>query len=307
MNAHLLYVPIGQVHVQEDFNARINYGEDDGTLDALIEAIRTSGRILQPLTVRLDPEADLDGYLLVAGHRRLRAAQALGMAEVPVLVTSTADSEILDAAMENLSRRDLCDVERAQQMQRLRESGLTVEAISKIFGFARETVFRALRLLELPGAVQNLNVEGKLRAAQMAEFFPLLEVGYPKVQISALAQRAADSRASAATIREAVNQILAGRKQAPSTTPATPIPAAPATVRRPGVTAKPTGKGRPPRVEPTAVPVTGAIRSQQVTLLRRALNDVLATLGSESNDLQRQRIQKALRECDNLERRANSL
>lgn len=306
MNAHLLYVPIGQVHVQEDFNARINYGEDDGTLDALIEAIRTSGRILQPLTVRLDPEADLDGYLLVAGHRRLRAAQALGMAEVPVLVTSTADSEILDAAMENLSRRDLCDVERAQQMQRLRESGLTVEAISKIFGFARETVFRALRLLELPGAVQNLNVEGKLRAAQMAEFFPLLEVGYPKVQIAALAQRAADSRASAATIREAVNQILAGRKQAPSTTPATP-PAAPAIVRRPGAVAKPAGKGRLPRTAPTAVPVTGATRSQQVTLLRRALNDVLATLGSESNDLQRQRIQKALRECDDLERRANSL
>lgn len=127
-------------------------------LEELAASIREKG-LLQPLLVR--PKGD--GYELVAGERRFRAAQMAGLQEVPALVRDLTDPEALELALvENLQREDLSPVEEARGYQALLGMGLTQEEVAKRVGKARSTVANALRLLQLPEEALEALEEGQI-------------------------------------------------------------------------------------------------------------------------------------------------
>jgi ParB family chromosome partitioning protein len=122
------------------------------TLNELIESIRERG-IIQPLIVRR-----VNGhYELIAGERRWRAAQTLGLAKAPVILRQATDQEVLELALiENLQRADLNVVEEARAYERLAdEFSLRQEDIAKRVGKSRAAVANAMRLLDLDPQVQS--------------------------------------------------------------------------------------------------------------------------------------------------------
>jgi len=134
---------------------------DDDDLAALSESIRTHG-ILQPLVVR--PVGDR--YQLIAGERRLRAAQAAGFADVPVHVVDFNDQQVLEAALvENIQRTDLNPIEKAHGFQDyLQRFHMTHEQLATRLGLDRSTVTNLVRLLELPPELQSAVAVGQISA-----------------------------------------------------------------------------------------------------------------------------------------------
>src|SRR3974377_689898 len=132
---------------------------DEQKLDELATSIRANG-ILQPILVRPLGE----GYQLVAGERRLTAAQRAGLLKVPAVVRDIPDDRLLELALtENIQRENLNPIEEAQAYQRLIVVlALTQEELAERLGKERSTVANALRLLKLPPAVKALVAEGKL-------------------------------------------------------------------------------------------------------------------------------------------------
>ena len=123
---------------------------DPASLQELADSIRIHG-ILQPLLVR----EGLAGYELIAGERRLRAAEIAGLAEVPVIVHPGSGGRLEErlelALVENLQRTDLNAIEEARAIQRLlRDFGLTQEALGERIGKNRVTIAQSVRLLGLP-------------------------------------------------------------------------------------------------------------------------------------------------------------
>ncbi len=134
---------------------------DPGALGALAESIRRHG-LLQPLIVR---RAE-NGYELIAGERRLRAARHAGLEEVPVVVRQAPPPERLELALiENLQREDLTALEEAEAYRQLIEVyGLTQEDVAQRVGKSRPAVANALRLLSLPDSVKAQLEAGELTA-----------------------------------------------------------------------------------------------------------------------------------------------
>jgi len=144
------------------FQPRRRFAEDE--LDALAQSIREKG-ILQALLVRpIDGEDP--AFELVAGERRWRAAQRVGMHEVPVIVRPLADFEALEIALvENLQREDLSALEEAEAYSRLMEEfGRTQGAMAEAVGKSRSHVANTLRLLSLPAPVRHRLDQGELSA-----------------------------------------------------------------------------------------------------------------------------------------------
>lgn len=130
------------------------------TLEGLVGSIRAHG-ILQPLIVRRAG----DKFELIAGERRFRAAQQLGLTHVPVVLKEVgAEQDSLELALiENLQRDDLNIIEEAQGYRQLVEQfALTQDDIARRLGRARATVANALRILGLPDEVKLMVAEGKL-------------------------------------------------------------------------------------------------------------------------------------------------
>src|SRR5688500_5564518 len=134
---------------------------DEADLADLESSLRQNG-LLQPITVR--PAANANGFELVAGERRLRAASRLGWSEIPALVRQLDDKELLTLALvENLQRADLDPLEQAEGYQRLiDEFELTQQQVAEVVGKDRSTVANMLRLLSLPIAVRRLVQESKI-------------------------------------------------------------------------------------------------------------------------------------------------
>ncbi|MGE5236444.1 MAG: ParB/RepB/Spo0J family partition protein [Acidobacteriota bacterium] len=133
------------------------------SLDTLAASIKEHG-LLQPVVVSRAPEG---GYTLIAGERRWRAAQRAGLARIPVVIREPAtDADQLALALiENLQREDLTPIEEARAYHHLRsELGLSQEAIAERVGKERSTVANALRLLQLPLAIQEQVDAGALSA-----------------------------------------------------------------------------------------------------------------------------------------------
>jgi len=129
------------------------------TLRELADSIKEQG-IVQPLIVR-----ERDGHLeLIAGERRWRAAQLLGLAEVPVILRQADDRAVLELALiENLQRENLNPIEEAQGYAQLIEQfQLKQEEVAGKVGKSRAVVANALRLLKLPPTIQTTIRDGRL-------------------------------------------------------------------------------------------------------------------------------------------------
>jgi ParB family transcriptional regulator, chromosome partitioning protein len=132
---------------------------DEVSLESLAESIRSHG-IVQPLLVRRRE----NGYELIAGERRWRAAKLAGLARVPVVVKEVPDQSLLEIALiENIQRENLNPIEEAQAYKKLIETvGLTQEALALRVGRDRSYITNYLRLLRLPDDLQQLVIEGRL-------------------------------------------------------------------------------------------------------------------------------------------------
>lgn len=138
---------------------RKTFREDE--LAELADSIRQHG-VLQPILVRKQG----DGYEIVAGERRYQAAKAAGLTEVPVVIREISDDDVLKLALiENLQRSDLTPLEEARGYRQLiDEKDLTQEELARILSKSRSTITNTLRLLDLPGEVQELVEDGRITA-----------------------------------------------------------------------------------------------------------------------------------------------
>ncbi|MCE9614157.1 MAG: ParB/RepB/Spo0J family partition protein [Lentisphaerae bacterium] len=154
----VLRVPLAEVHVAP-WQPRQGFGEE--AMEDLIRSVKERG-VLQPLLVRKQGT----GYQLMAGERRLRAAGAAGLKDVPVLVLDATDEEAVAVALiENLQRQDLNAIEEAEGYHVLAEKyALTQEEIATRVGKARASVANAMRLLTLHPQVKAMVSAGRLSA-----------------------------------------------------------------------------------------------------------------------------------------------
>ncbi|HEX4184487.1 MAG TPA: ParB/RepB/Spo0J family partition protein [Stellaceae bacterium] len=144
------------------FQPRRRFAEAE--LEALAQSIREKG-ILQPLLVRSLTAQETD-FELIAGERRWRAAQRVGLHEVPIIIRQISDSEALEIALiENLQREDLSPLEEAEAYRRLiDEFGRTQASLAEALGKSRSHVANMVRLLALPAPVRHRLDEGELSA-----------------------------------------------------------------------------------------------------------------------------------------------
>jgi ParB family chromosome partitioning protein len=185
----------------------------EAELDALAQSIREKG-VLQPLLVRPiaeDPIAEHDvAFELVAGERRWRAAQRVGLHEVPVIVRALADSEALEIALvENLQREDLSPLEEAEAYSRLMaEFGRTQASLAEAVGKSRSHVANTMRLLSLPAPVRQRLDEGELSAGHARA---LLAAADPAVLADEVVRRGLNVRATERLVQRRA-QLPHGRR-----------------------------------------------------------------------------------------------
>ena len=132
---------------------------NDDALATLADSIRQHG-VIQPILVT----ETIDGYQLVAGERRVRAARIVGLERIPAIVRQLADRQQLELALvENLQREDLNPIEAARAYRQLiDEFAFSQEDLASRVGRARSTVANTLRLLDLHQAVQDAVAAGRI-------------------------------------------------------------------------------------------------------------------------------------------------
>jgi ParB family chromosome partitioning protein len=143
---------------------------DEKRLEELAGSIREHG-VLEPILVRRAGQ----GFAIVAGERRWRAAQRAGLREIPAILREASDRESFELALvENLQRADLNAMEEAEAFDALtREHGLTQEQVAERVGKERSTVANAMRLLKLPGDVRDQVRAGALEMGHARALLPL--------------------------------------------------------------------------------------------------------------------------------------
>src|SRR2546425_2626753 len=132
---------------------------DFGRLEGLVESIRENG-IVQPIIVR----QEADGYRLIAGERRWRAAQIAGIERIPAIVKRVSDDRLLQIALiENIQRKELNPIEEAKAYEvLLSDLKLSHAEVAKRVGRDRSSISNSLRLLKLSDIVQELIREGSV-------------------------------------------------------------------------------------------------------------------------------------------------
>lgn len=218
-------IPVGEIR-PNPYQPRSHFDEE--SLVELTDSIRELG-VLQPILVR---EVD-QGFELVAGERRWRAACRAGLSTVPALVRPTEDLAALEQALvENVHRADLNPLEEAAAYQQLIEDfGLTQEQVAQRVGRSRSTVANTLRLLQLPPAVQRLLGEGSLSMGHARALLGTPDRAYQEALARRVVGEELNVRQVEALIRERAE--LAGRVGAAEAEDPTPAPSS--RLRPPGL------------------------------------------------------------------------
>jgi ParB family chromosome partitioning protein len=156
----LANLPIGDIRPNP---SQMRQRIDEGDLAELAESMKSLG-VIQPIVVRPVEE----GYELVAGERRLRAAKMAGLEFIPAIVINMDDlTSSLSALVENIQRKDLSAIEEARCLaDLLRTTGWTQVELAKRLGRSQAALANKLRLLQLDEGVQEMVVEGKLSERQ---------------------------------------------------------------------------------------------------------------------------------------------
>jgi ParB family chromosome partitioning protein len=185
-------------------------------LRELADSIKEQG-IVQPLIVR---ERD-GGFELIAGERRWRAAQLVGLAEVPVIVREADDRAVLEMALiENLQRENLNPIEEAQGYSQLvSQFQLTQEQVAVKVGKSRAVVANAMRLLRLAPTIQTYIREGRLSVGHAKVILGLLDDRQQKLAVERIIKDALNVRQAEGLVAKLQNR--AGKSQS-KTGPALP-------------------------------------------------------------------------------------
>jgi ParB family transcriptional regulator, chromosome partitioning protein len=176
---------------------------DDEALRELAASIREVG-ILQPIVVRRAGQ----GYEVVTGERRLRAAKLAGLATVPVVLRDSDDSDLLrEALIENIHREDLNPIELGEAFrQLLDELGLKQEELADRVGVSRSHIANTIRLLALPLEVQQLLTDERLSAGHARALLALGDAD----AITSLSLRVAAEDLSVRETEEIVRRFIEG-------------------------------------------------------------------------------------------------
>ena len=152
----ILQLKVSEIHPNRN---QPRHEFDDDALSDLMDSIASNG-IIQPIVVRRDTE----GYELIAGERRWRAATRLSMEYLPAIIRQADDAESLQIALiENIQRQDLNPIEKAKAYKELIvKFGLTQDQAAARLGMNRSSVANMLRLLDLPEDIQLLVSRGTL-------------------------------------------------------------------------------------------------------------------------------------------------
>jgi ParB family transcriptional regulator, chromosome partitioning protein len=179
----------------------------DAGLAEMVDSIREQG-IIQPLVVRRSG----DGFEIIAGERRWRAAQLAGLKEVPVVIKDATSAEAFELAIvENIQREDLNPVELAQAFERLiEERGYTQAALATRVGRDRSTVANSLRLLSLPAEILGMVADGRLTEGHARA---ILQAGGAQSML-AIARKAAASGLSVREIERRARRASSGKPHA---------------------------------------------------------------------------------------------
>jgi len=139
--------------------SRFQPRSDFSGLEGLVDSIRENG-IVQPVIVRQEE----DGYHLIAGERRWRAAQVAGMEKIPAIVRKVADDRVLEIALiENIQRKELNPIEEAKAYEvLLDEMKLSHADVARRVGRDRSSISNSLRILKLPIVIQDFLRDGSL-------------------------------------------------------------------------------------------------------------------------------------------------
>jgi ParB family chromosome partitioning protein len=198
-------VPLAQI-TPSPFQPRRTFREE--ALGELMESIGQHG-VIQPLVVRR-----VNGALeLIAGERRFRACQKLGLAEVPVIERQATDREVLEMALiENLQREDLNPVEEAEAYARLaKDFGLKQEEIAQRVGRNRATVANSMRLLELAPEVKDHLAQGRLSTGHAKVLLGLRDADLQKLLADKIVRQSL-------TVRQAERQVQQEQERSGKTT-----------------------------------------------------------------------------------------
>ncbi len=197
---------------------------NEAKIAELAESIRNQG-ILQPLVVRKIPQ----GYELILGERRFRAAQRAQLERVPVIVKEVSDAESLEIALvENIQREELTPIEEALAYRQLMEEfHLTQEQVAQRVGKSRPVVTNLLRVLNLPEAIRQQVDQGDLSVGHARA---LLALNFPEQQLEMARRIMAEGLSVRAT------EALVSQSPIIEEPPvASPAPAKPPLIRRTNV------------------------------------------------------------------------
>lgn len=199
----VLEVPIEEV-VPSPMQPRTEFSDEH--LEELVESIREKG-IIQPLIVRWAAGR----YELIAGERRWRACQKLGLEKVKIIVREASDQEVLEMALvENLQREDLNPIEEARAYSRLAmDFGMKQAEIASRVGKNRATVANAMRLLELEADLQNMIENGEISVGHAKVI-----LGLPDEEVRRSAARQIVEKKMSVRATERLVQSLLRKKKA---------------------------------------------------------------------------------------------
>ncbi|MCL2396470.1 MAG: ParB/RepB/Spo0J family partition protein [Defluviitaleaceae bacterium] len=197
----VLEVEIGKINPNPD-QPRKRF--DRSHIEELAESVKEFG-IIQPIIVTQFG----DNYVIVAGERRWRAAQHLGLGKIPVIVREYSGIEVLEIALiENIQREDLNPIEEANCYKKLNEEfSLTQEEIAKKVGKSRSHITNCIRLLRLQAPVQDFIINGEL---SMGHAKTLLSVDDQEAQ-TLLAAKIVEEGLSVRTAEELAKKLADGQ------------------------------------------------------------------------------------------------
>ena len=210
--AELRNVAVAEIS-RNPFQPRKDFNPED--LNELSDSIREHG-VLQPILVR-----ELDGaYQLIAGERRWLASQRAGLTSIPCRVVDVVDQTAFDYALEeNLKRKDLSDIEKAQAFrQYLDHFHCSIEELGKQLSMSRSAVSNILRLLDLPETVRNALSAGKISSGHARSLLPL-----PEADQLALCGQIQAEQLSVRQTEATVRQMLGREKKLPVVETAVPV------------------------------------------------------------------------------------
>jgi ParB family chromosome partitioning protein len=196
-NNGVMSVDIEKV-IRSPYQPRRNFSQE--SLQELAESIKAKG-LIQPIVVRKKN----DSYELIAGERRWRACQLIGLHQIPVVIRQVDDeTALVMAIVENIQREDLNPIEESRGLQRLiDEFAMTQQQVADVIGRSRSAVTNLLRLLSLEPKVQTMVEEGKI---EMGHARALLSLDNPQ-QIE-LANRIIFKNASVRETEQWVRDII---------------------------------------------------------------------------------------------------